>query len=260
MVDKISKVSNPLTIIAIFAALAEVFGISVLPFLKPEPQGVYIWFSMIFPAILLILFFITLWPKSDSLYAPSDFRDDKAYLDSKRNFMESTNDAEVEEITQQELKSQSNKVEITSPKEKSKSRLLDADFKKKCAEVCLKKARNKFDPSLEFSPKVFSIGQHNFGFQMGAETQNQVILISVLSIVYFREFNVGLIISRASILKAYLELLTKKSVTMLHIYMYDDTIPDDSEKMKNYELAVRRESMDIGSLILKVSELEADFT
>jgi hypothetical protein len=40
MLESIKKISNPLTIIAIFAGLAEVSGTVVLPFLKDDSQSV----------------------------------------------------------------------------------------------------------------------------------------------------------------------------------------------------------------------------
>lgn len=81
MTNQVSHVKNPLTIIAVFAGLAEVSGTVVLPLLELETQRIYVWFLMGFPNLLLILFFITLWAKHYVLYAPSDFRDDKGFAD-----------------------------------------------------------------------------------------------------------------------------------------------------------------------------------
>ncbi len=80
MIEKIKKVSNPLTIIAIFAGLAEVSGTIVLPFLKEGSQDLYVWFLMIFPTILIFLFFLTLNFNHKVLYAPSDFQDEDNFL------------------------------------------------------------------------------------------------------------------------------------------------------------------------------------
>lgn len=80
MIEKIKKVSNPLTIIAIFAALAEVSGTIVLPFLKVGSQDLYVWFLMIFPTILIFLFFLTLNFNHKVLYAPSDFQDEGNFI------------------------------------------------------------------------------------------------------------------------------------------------------------------------------------
>ncbi len=80
MIEKIKKVSNPLTIIAIFAGLAEVIGTIALPFLKEGSQDLYVWFLMIFPAVLIFLFFLTLNFNHKVLYAPSDFQDEDNFL------------------------------------------------------------------------------------------------------------------------------------------------------------------------------------
>ena len=44
VVEKIGTVKNPLTIIAIFAGIAEVSGTVILPFISQENQGLYVWF------------------------------------------------------------------------------------------------------------------------------------------------------------------------------------------------------------------------
>lgn len=74
------SISNPLTLIAIFAGLAETTAVSVLPFLEPNIQSTFVWFVMLFPALLVGLFFAVLWWKSQNLYAPADYRDDSSYL------------------------------------------------------------------------------------------------------------------------------------------------------------------------------------
>lgn len=81
MIEKVSHVKNPLTVIAIFAGLAEVSGTVVLPFLEKDIQQTYVYFLMAFPCLLVLLFFITLFLKHYVLYAPSDFRDDKLFAD-----------------------------------------------------------------------------------------------------------------------------------------------------------------------------------
>lgn len=81
LIEKVSHVKNPLTVIAIFAGLAEVSGTVVLPFLEKDTQQMYVWFLMGFPCLLVLLFFITLLAKHYVLYAPSDFRDDKLFAD-----------------------------------------------------------------------------------------------------------------------------------------------------------------------------------
>jgi hypothetical protein len=82
MIEKITKINNPLTIIAIFAGLAEVAGTVALGFLAAEAQAVFIWFVMLFPAALVLLFFLTLNFNAKVLYAPSDFKDESNFLDT----------------------------------------------------------------------------------------------------------------------------------------------------------------------------------
>ncbi len=87
------KITNPMTIIAIFALISETSAAISLPFLDGEDRQTYLWFLISFPFYLLFLFFLTLNFNYRSLYSPSDFSDDKAFLknlekkdrDNKRN-------------------------------------------------------------------------------------------------------------------------------------------------------------------------------
>lgn len=74
-------VKNPLTVIGMFAGLAEIAGTAVLPFIAEANQNIYIWFLMLFPVFLVMLFFATLNFNPKVLYAPSDFADEKNYMD-----------------------------------------------------------------------------------------------------------------------------------------------------------------------------------
>jgi len=80
MTEKIGTIKNPLTIIAIFAGIAEVSGTLVLPFIANENQLLFIYFLIVFPSILIILFFITLNFNNKALYAPSDFKNEEHYI------------------------------------------------------------------------------------------------------------------------------------------------------------------------------------
>ena len=51
MTEKINHVKNPLTIIAIFAGIAEVSGTIITPFIDKELQGIFIYFLIGFPTI-----------------------------------------------------------------------------------------------------------------------------------------------------------------------------------------------------------------
>lgn len=83
MVDKIKKISNPLTIIAIFAGLAEIAGTTALFGIDKEIQTIFIWFVMLFPTLIVTLFFLTLNFNASVLYAPSDFENDTTFLEAQ---------------------------------------------------------------------------------------------------------------------------------------------------------------------------------
>ena len=76
---RFGKINNPLTIIGIFAGIIEVSGVTILPHMNASVQQTYVWFLIIFPILLVILFFVTLWFKHEVLYAPSDFRDETTF-------------------------------------------------------------------------------------------------------------------------------------------------------------------------------------
>ncbi|WP_339292714.1 hypothetical protein MKY48_08585 [Paenibacillus sp. FSL W8-0187] len=80
-----SKVQNPLTIIAIFAGIAEIAGTGVLLGLPLDIQRIFIWFVMLFPVGLVALFFLVLLFKHKVLYAPSDFVDENNFMNLLQN-------------------------------------------------------------------------------------------------------------------------------------------------------------------------------
>ncbi|MCD9564274.1 hypothetical protein [Tenacibaculum maritimum] len=82
MTENIKKINNPLTIIAIFAALAEVNATIAIGLINENLHYIFIWFVILFPTILVILFFITLNFNTKVMYSPSDYKDDKNFMDS----------------------------------------------------------------------------------------------------------------------------------------------------------------------------------
>lgn len=82
MIHLIKTISNPLTIIAIFASLAEVFGTVTVQFMEPSIQAVFVWFLVGFPTLLVLLFFATLNWNRVALYAPGDYRDEANYMNA----------------------------------------------------------------------------------------------------------------------------------------------------------------------------------
>lgn len=79
MIEKVAHIRNPLTVIAMFAGIAEVSGTLVLPLLDKNTQYIYVWFLMAFPCFLVAAFFGTLLFKHHVLYAPSDFKDEQIF-------------------------------------------------------------------------------------------------------------------------------------------------------------------------------------
>lgn len=76
------RITNPMTIIAIFATLSETSAAVSLPFLDNEERAVYIWFLISFPFYLLLLFFATLNFNYRSLYAPSDYEKGEHFINA----------------------------------------------------------------------------------------------------------------------------------------------------------------------------------
>lgn len=77
-----TKISNPLTIVAIFSGLAEAFAIVALINVPLEIQETFVFFVMAFPILIVVLFFALLNWNHTVLYAPSDFEDESMYLES----------------------------------------------------------------------------------------------------------------------------------------------------------------------------------
>ena len=82
MIEKIRHINNPLTIIAIFAGLAEVSGTITIGIINPDSQKVFVWFLMLFPASLVLSFFMVIYFRPGVLYAPSDFKDEGNFFNA----------------------------------------------------------------------------------------------------------------------------------------------------------------------------------
>jgi len=70
--SRVPAVGNPLSMVAVFAALAEVCATLVLTHIPAPEQKVFIWFVMLYPTLLLILFFATLHLRPLVLFSPMD--------------------------------------------------------------------------------------------------------------------------------------------------------------------------------------------
>jgi hypothetical protein len=79
-----TKISNPLTIVAIFAASAEGFATYALVNIPHDIQLIFVYFVMAFPATIILLFFLVLIFKHTVLYAPSDYKNEDMFMESIR--------------------------------------------------------------------------------------------------------------------------------------------------------------------------------
>ena len=87
---KVTKVSNPLTMIGIFAGLSETAGVVVLPLIAQTHQKYFMWYVMGFPILLVCLFFYVLIYHHVNLYAPGDFRDEKIFERLRKQQLKAT--------------------------------------------------------------------------------------------------------------------------------------------------------------------------
>lgn len=95
MLEKIRHVKNPLTIIAIFSAITEISGTVVLPFVEKGNQQIFVWFLILFPIGLVVLFFLTLNFNPKVLYAPSDYTNEDNFM---KMFDRATPDEQTKKI------------------------------------------------------------------------------------------------------------------------------------------------------------------
>lgn len=80
MIEKITKISSPLSIFLMFGVIIELGITALFPFLSPDERAIFLYFILIFPVLLLVTFIGLIVFRSSSLYGPSDFRTDEAYL------------------------------------------------------------------------------------------------------------------------------------------------------------------------------------
>ena len=79
-----AKISNPLTVVAVFSGLAEAFATVALVNVPHDIQQLFVYFVMAFPTLIVLLFFAVLNWNPTVLYAPSDFEDETMYLELLR--------------------------------------------------------------------------------------------------------------------------------------------------------------------------------
>ncbi|MDD4822031.1 MAG: hypothetical protein PHI48_05685 [Bacteroidales bacterium] len=120
MTENIKKINNPLTIIAIFAALAEINATVSLGLIPENLQAIFIWFILAFPTLLVICFFLTLNFNPRVMYAPSDYKDEKNFLDTiSGRFKEMQFNVTKDNIIEIEQKLQAESIDILDRYESS---------------------------------------------------------------------------------------------------------------------------------------------
>jgi tetratricopeptide (TPR) repeat protein len=77
----ITLAKNPLGIISLFVFFIEAIAtVSLNIAVNTDYIGHIVWFIILFPTLIVLLFFFTLWVKRESLYSPMEFRDDESFL------------------------------------------------------------------------------------------------------------------------------------------------------------------------------------
>jgi len=188
MIDKNSTVSNPLTIIAIFSGIAEISGTAVLPLLETENQSVYLWFLMIFPFVLISMFFITLNFNYKVLYAPSDFKDESNFLKLFGKSTPGDKIAKIQDEIKDEIKDETEKKEPKKQKSTTSSPQAESKYREiikrnvtatyyLSEELVMNKLSNEFkDLKREL---VLNSGGSHFMFDGVAKKGNDVYAIEI---------------------------------------------------------------------------------
>lgn len=75
-------VRNPLSVIALFVLLVEAIATVTLIQVREQLEVALplVWFVVLFPTMIALLFFSTLWWAHQHLYAPTEFRSDESFL------------------------------------------------------------------------------------------------------------------------------------------------------------------------------------
>lgn len=145
------KITNPISIIAVFALITETSAAVSLPFLDNEDRKIYIWLLISFPFFLAFLFFITLNFNYRSLYAPSDFENDKSFL---KAFEESAPHLQ-ETVTQPNIELHTVKLQ------KSLTTLYIVDIRGGTAEFDTGELLEKIPPPSKHSLRIFLFLTHS---------------------------------------------------------------------------------------------------
>ncbi|MDB5117691.1 MAG: hypothetical protein JWQ79_3183 [Mucilaginibacter sp.] len=99
--SRVRKIDNLLTLIGVFASLAEVSGTVVLKFLDVNVQRIFVWFVMAFPFTLVLLFFLVLIFRNENLYSPAERGRDnfQRSVDANHKLSEFKSDIQIDKVS-----------------------------------------------------------------------------------------------------------------------------------------------------------------
>ena len=114
---------NPLGIIALFIVLVYgfaclLFGLSASELIPAERQPI-IWFVVLFPLVVLVLFGWLVSKHHDKLYAPKDYQNDDSFLKTLRQNPAKNETSETSETYIQDLLDYANDFEIIGENERA---------------------------------------------------------------------------------------------------------------------------------------------
>lgn len=95
-----STFRTPLAVIGAFAAFSEITITVGMVHAPQTMQVLFAWFTMLYPLVLMILFFIFLWFKPGVLYAPQEYKQESNFMASINGGRQGTpkDNAKLEEL------------------------------------------------------------------------------------------------------------------------------------------------------------------
>ncbi len=169
-----------------FAAISEISGVLVLPSLETDNQQYFLWFLMLFPSILVLLFFAILNWNHKVLYAPSDFNDENNFF---KSITKNTNnvDDKIKKLSEEAAEIKSAESSYNLPKNQqteNEPNSIDLNFKnfELLEELAFSKILEEF-PGNYFRGMSFGSGSSRYLFDAIIERPENEILLVEMKIV-----------------------------------------------------------------------------
>lgn len=276
MIEKIQTVRNPLTIIAIFAAITEVSGTVVLPFVDHPNQLIFIYFLIFFPIILVFLFFLTLNFNYKVLYAPSDFRDDRSFIDLIKPAspfeINKKIDIETKELqAQQEITNIEDQLPIANTSEQveinrrmvgnAQKPISYPDLKKRYfigEQLVLDRIALEDNVIIKRNVKLLDKTGKSMVFDGFYEKGNNVILIEVKVLISTRNV-IDIVTKTINKLDIIVDqLLNPKNISLLLALVFDDSVKYSKNIRNSLQNTTTRSKIPVMIRIYNLTELEAE--